>query len=181
MKVLRNGMVILVLLFLFTSCGTKQEETTLGKGESVEQTQNEQPRVTSEKQSLSVQVEDTEIRQLITKVIEEKDWQLGNQGIEEYSILSIHSGSIPETNARGGTLESNYCNYLNFCYEVNDKVCFQTVSTDLKVQYPNYKVSCSIGTEDKVTIFTGEDKWGTIKSIYYFTLTKETYQTIYNS
>lgn len=179
MKVLRNGMVILVLLFLFTSCGIKQEETTLGKGESVEQTQNEQPRVISEKQSLDVQIQDQEIREFITEVLEENGLKCENQTIEQYTVISVHAGSVPKTNLDGG-YERDYRRFIDFCYEVNGRIYFQTVSTYNPDNY-EYIVACRIGEENKLTVVSGKIKYSTIQKIYCFTLTKETYQTIYNS
>lgn len=165
MKVLRNAAVTLMILLLLTSCGGKQNE----------QEENEN---TNKQQSIQLQVDDPEVQKIVMEILESKKWNLQNESIEEYAIISVCAGNTPATNGRGGKYQDYYYNFISFCYEKSNRVYFQTVSTDNNKNSCDVVV-CQLGIENKVTIISGEV--GGTARIYCFTLTKETYESIYNS
>ncbi|MCI9177932.1 MAG: hypothetical protein HFJ28_05135 [Clostridia bacterium] len=167
MKVLRNVAMALMILLLLTSC----------EGNQNEQEKNEN---TNKQQSIQLQIDDPKVQKIVIEMLESKKWNLQNESIEEYTIISAHAGSMPATNVKGGTYQNRHYNFINFCYEVDDKIYFKTISTD---NNGTYEIAiCQMGMENKVTIVSGEMGFGeTEVTIYCFTLTEEVYKNIYNS
>ena len=166
MKVLRNVAMTLMILLLLTSC----------EGDQNEQEKNEN---TNKQQNIQLQIDDPKVQKIVMEILESKKWNLQNESIEEYAIISAHAGSMPATNRKGGTYQNQYYNFINFCYEVNDRIYFKTISTDNET----CEIAiCQMGMENKVTIVSGEIGFAeTEVTIYCFTLTEEVYKNIYNS
>lgn len=169
-KVLRLGVITLVLLLLLTSCMEQQQEQMAPQEE------------TKQIQTVNTEIEGSpELKRRVAETEEKLDWTFDIIEAEEYEIIDIIAKSTPETGVKGMIERPReYYDFISFCYEKDNNIVFKTLATDNDSEYNQYAVYCDIGLENRLIIVYAAETIGQTKTIYYITLTKETYQTIYS-